>query len=337
MGMCLVAPSRRVRDVLRRRIERGEAIKPVRGMYVRAPYWNSLSKPQRMLHVMRTLQSLHPDWTFCCESAAVAFGLPVSYGEMDVVHVATTRGNRNAKSRDVQWHVIDDEEFAVVRGFRVTPLARTVFDCMRTTDFPQALAIADGALRVSRTSSSSFVRRFERIGGSYPGKAHAIRTMRYADARSESGGESIARAAMIREGFALPELQVVLPQPLNPQRFFRVDFLWTRLDGTMVLGEFDGMQKYEDEALLGGRSSLRALADERHREAQLTLYGMPIVRFTYQDVTNASRFVELLDRYGVPRSEEDARIERRLARSRSASAHIFTVCSLSDEPVRATG
>lgn len=142
---------------------------------------------------------------------------------------------------------------------------------------------------------------------------------------------------MIREGFALPELQVTLPQPLSPQRFFRVDFLWTRLDGSMVLGEFDGMQKYEDGALLGGRSSLRALADERHREAQLTLYGMPIVRFTYQDVTNASRFVELLDRYGVPRSEEDARIERRLTRSRSASAHIFTVCSLSDEPVRATG
>ena len=331
-GMCLATPSRRVCDVLRRRIERGEAVKPARGMYARAPYWDSLSKPQRMLHVMRTLQSLHPDWTFCRESAAVAFGLPVSYREMDVVHVATTRGNRNANSKDVRWHVVDDDEFSVVRGFRVTPLTRTVFDCMRATGFPQALAIADGALRVSGMSSSSFACHFERTGGNCTGKAHAIRTMRYADARSESGGESIARAVMIREGFALPELQVALPQPMNPQRSFRIDFLWTRLDGSRVLGEFDGMRKYEDEAMLGGRSSLRALADERHREAQLTLYGMSIVRFTYQDVTNAGRFVELLDRYGIPRSEEAARIERRLTRARSTSAHIFTVCPLSDEP-----
>ena len=158
--------------------------------------------------------------------------------------------------------------------------------------------------------------------------------MRYADARSESGGESIARAAMIRQGFALPELQVDLPQPMNHQRSFRVDFLWNRLDGGRVIGEFDGMQKYEDEAMLGGRSSLRALADEQHREAQLTLYGMPIVRFSYQDVMDDRRFVELLDRYGVPRSDEVACFERRLERSRSASAQIFTVCAWPGEPFR---
>lgn len=155
--------------------------------------------------------------------------------------------------------------------------------------------------------------------------------MRYADARSESGGESIARAAMIRQGFALPELQVALPQPLNPRRTYRVDFLWTRLDGSKVIGEFDGMQKYEDKALRGGRSSLRVLADEQHREAQLTLYGMPIVRFSYKDVANTGRFVELLNRYGIPRSDEAARAERRLAHSRSASAQMFSVLSLSDE------
>ncbi|WP_239443039.1 hypothetical protein [Gordonibacter sp. An230] len=196
---------------------------------------------------------------------------------------------------------------------------------MRTSGFDQALATADSALRVSGMTSASFAACFEHMGGTHTGTAHAVRTMRYADARSESGGESIARAVMIRRGFALPELQVVLPQPLNRERSFRVDFLWNRTDGGKVLGEFDGMQKYEDATMLAGRSSLRALADERHREAQLTLYGMPIVRFSYQDVMDEGRFAELLDRYGVPRNDEDARIERRLARSRSTSAHLFTV------------
>lgn len=281
-----------------------------------------------MLHIMRAMQDLHPDWAFCCESAAVAFGLPVSYEGLDVVHVATSRGNRNAASKDVRWHVVDDDEFAVVLGLRVTSLTRTVFDCMRKAEFPQALAMADGALRMSGVSSSSFVFRFKCIGGSCAGKTHAIRTMCYADARSESGGESIARAAMIRHGFALPDLQVAFPRPFDRGRFYRVDFLWTRWDGSRVIGEFDGMQKYEDKKMLGGRSPMRALADEQHREAQLTLYGMPIVRFSRKDVENASRFVGLLDQYGIPRSEEAARIERRLTRARSTSGHVFAVCPL---------
>lgn len=302
-------------------------------MYARSSYWAVLSKPQRLLHIMRTMQGLHPDWVFCHESAAVAFGLSVSYERLGAVHVATSRSSRNASSKDVRWHVVSDDEFVVVQGLRVTTLERTVLDCMRTAGFGQALAVADSALRVSGRSSSCFVSRFRRIGGNLAGATHAARTMHYADALSESGGESIARAAMIQQGFALPELQVALPQPLDPRRSFRIDFLWTRVDGGKVIGEFDGMQKYEDETMLRGRSSLRALADEQHREAQLTLYGMPIVRFSYKDVANTSRFVELLDRYGIPRNEEVARFERRLARSRSTAAQLFTVTSLSDEPL----
>lgn len=323
--MCLAPSSEQVRSNLRRRVERGEVVRPARGMFARTTYWNALTRSRQMLHMMRTMQDAHPDWVFCHESAAAAFGLAVPYERLRSVHVSTSRSVRNASSKGVRWHVVEGDGTAVVRGVRVTSLARTVFDCMRTSGFDQALATADSALRVSGMTSASFAACFEHMGGTHTGTAHAVRTMRYADARSESGGESIARAVMIRRGFALPELQVVLPQPLNRERSFRVDFLWNRTDGGKVLGEFDGMQKYEDATMLAGRSSLRALADERHREAQLTLYGMPIVRFSYQDVMDEGRFAELLDRYGVPRNDEDARIERRLARSRSTSAHLFTV------------
>ena len=41
------------------------------------------------------------------------------------------------------------------------------------------------------------------------------------------------------------------------------------MDGSRVIGEFDGMPKYEDAALRGGRTPMRVLADEQHREAQL--------------------------------------------------------------------
>ena len=289
-----------------------------------------MPKPQQMLHVLRTLQSLHPDWVFCRESAAVAFGLPVSYERFDAIHIVTSQSNRNPSSEGVRWHVVDDDVPVVVQGLRVTSFERTVFDCMRHADFKQALAIADSALRISGCSSGSFVSYFRRVGGSRTGATRAIRTMYYADGLSESGGESIARATMIEQGFSIPQLQVSFPQPLDKRRTFRVDFLWTRLDGTQVIGEFDGMRKYEDDALRSGRTSLRVLADEQHREAQLTLYSMPIVRFSYKDVASRNRFAELLKSYGIPQSDEVARAERRLERSRSASAQIFTVISLAD-------
>lgn len=332
MKICLVPSCERVRLILQRQIENGKVVRPTRGMYARRSYWSGLTRFEQAFHVLRTAQNMHPEWVFCHESAAVVFGLPVSYERLSAIHVATIRSRRNASSKDVRWHVIEDDEPVVVRGLRVTSLPRTVFDCMRTADFGQALAVADGAVRASGKRPSWFVSRFGDIAANHARASHAVRTMHYADARSESGGESIARAAMIRQGFALPELQVDLPQPLNPRRSFRVDFLWNRLDGGRVIGEFDGMRKYEDEAMLGGRSSLRALADEQHREAQLTLYGMPIVRFSYQDVMDERRFVGLLDRYGIPRSDEAARFERRLERSRSASAQLFTVCSLLEGP-----
>ena len=41
--------------------------------------------------------------------------------------------------------------------------------------------------------------------------------MAYADGRSENGGESIVRGIMIDLGFALPELQVEIEDPLCPE------------------------------------------------------------------------------------------------------------------------
>lgn len=325
---CLVPASPRVREVLRRHINQGRVVRPARGMYARSSYWNALPKRQRTLHVARTLQELHPQWTFCHETAAAAFDLPIPFDGMDVIHVATSRAKRNSSSGIVRWHVVNGDTPVIAEGLRVTSLARTAFDCMRTADFKQALAVADGTLRFSGERPSTFVTRFKRIGSTHVGTSRAIRTMWYANALSESGGESIARATMIEHGFALPLLQVALPRPLDQSRTYRVDFLWTRVDGSKVIGEFDGMQKYEDAAMRGGRSALRVLADEQHRESQLTLFGMPIVRFSYRDIMDGNAFANLLRQYGIPQSNEIARAERRLARSKSTSAQLFTVDSL---------
>lgn len=322
--LCFVPPDARAREYLRRGVKRGSVVRPFRGMYAATSLWNSLKPFQQSLRVLRTLQVMHPEWTFCSSSAALAFGLPVSHDDLSCVHIVSQGGHGGAFG-DVRRHRIPAEDAVVVQGIRVTPLERTAFDYMRESSFGQALAVADAALRMSGLSSSQLAAQFRLFGCHRHGGKRAIRTAHYADKWSESGGESIARAAMIANGIAVPELQVPLVDPLNPRRTFRVDYLWTTADGTSVIGEFDGMQKYDDGSFSAGHSGARELARERHREAALSLYGMPIARFSYRDVMDSERFTSLLKRYGIPQSDEIARAEKRLADSNSTTAQIFMV------------
>ena len=107
---------------------------------------------------------------------------------------------------------------------------------------------------------------------------------------------------MIELGFAVPELQVEVARPLEPNRTFRIDFCWTLQDGSRVFGEFDGNAKYEDPRLLKGRSAARVLADEQHRESQLTLLGTPMLRLCYRDIIDPARLGAILSSYGIPRA-----------------------------------
>lgn len=71
-----------------------------------------------------------------------------------------------------------------------------------------------------------------------------LRTLcQLADGKSENGGESLARAAMIELGFVRPELQHEFPNETNPKWPYRVDFAW-KVGGKLIVGELDGADKY---------------------------------------------------------------------------------------------
>lgn len=130
---------------------------------------------------------------------------------------------------------------------------------------------------------------------------------------------------VIKLGFARPQLQVPFPHPVHDGTTYRVDFVWTREDGGIVLGELDGLSKYESSKDDNGPCTLRAFARERKRESMLSLYGAPIVRFSFADVLNEQRFGTLLKQFGVPQDNEMAALEARLARAKSVSAATFEV------------
>ena len=279
----------------------GAVIEPIAGLFARRETWERLNPSERTLWLMRGLARRHDDWTFCGASAAVAYGLPVTWGMLTHVFVSVPQGTRGRSSPGIARRHLRDDGTTELEGLRLTSLWRTVFDCLTTFPAADALAIVDRAARLSGASARQIVEylRTAHRGGRHVRRATEVAAL--ADGRAESGGESIARHAMHELGFASPELQVWVEDPVEPGKWFRVDFLWLLPDGSVIIGELDGRQKSERPELMSGRSAVRVLQDERLRESHLTALRPAIVRFDYETARDPARLGALLERYGTPR------------------------------------
>lgn len=303
-GRCLVPCSSADARWLQHAARRGEVLRPAEGLYARPDYWNNLSVPQRTLHVIRGLSQMHPDWVFAGCSAAVVHGLDVGFGNLTHVCLAT-KPAAHTKSGAVARRVTVSQDTPVIRqGIPVTSFSRTVGDCIRTLDFASALAIADSALRLKDISSERLEKNVCSACKHHPGLDRVRKIIRLADGRSENGGESKTRAQIIKLGFAVPDLQRCVHDPLDGNRNFRVDFAWDLPDGSQVLGELDGKDKYYDQQMTKGMTTEEVLLTERRRESRVTLGKRPtkIMRFSFAEACDDSYFARLLESYGIPHS-----------------------------------
>lgn len=286
---------------LRRATARGNLVSPASHVYALPDKWNKLRRTEQELYKLKALSALHPDWVFCGISAAVLHRLWVTHSAMGAVHLAVSSRKHSRSSRDgsLRRHIISEGDIVVVDGVQTTSLARTVFDCLRSSSFRVALPIADSALRLWGLPQDELLGTMEQMRSQHHNRQRAIEIAKWADARSENGGESTARAVMIERGFLLPELQKPFPDPVYPQSEFRVDFFWNLAHGS-VIGELDGHDKYVDPVMTNGRSTLDVLTDERLRESHLTGTGSKVMRFSYADVMRTQSFCHLMSSFGVP-------------------------------------
>ncbi|MEE8704438.1 MAG: hypothetical protein SOH58_05460 [Olsenella sp.] len=307
-GVCLHASDDAERQRLRRMVRRGIVSSPVRGQFVRTAAWTALNPRARALVLIRSLAILHPDWVFCGVSAAIVHGLSVSFHLLGQVHIAVPRSRHGRSTRVVARHAIGKVPVVRVDGIRVTSLPRTVVDCLRHTSFAEGLVIADSSLQATRMSTGPFCELLGRVGRGLRGIRHALSTISWADARSESGGESLARALMVELGYQVPELQPCVSSALGDGHVYRPDFTWRLPTGT-VYGEFDGRAKYVDPAMTRGRNALDVLADERIRESRLAASGR-VMRLSYADL-RPERLARVLDAFGIPRERPRALLDLR--------------------------
>ena len=164
-------------------------------------------------------------------------------------------------------------------GLSVTTGARTVVDLARWVSFRGGVVIADSALRkgVARREMEQVTRDCVR----WPGIRKAREVIKFADERAASPLESVSRVAFHELGLPAPELQVTLVWDDYGNPKFIVDFFWEDFG---VIGEADGLLKYDDEE----RLSLRA---EKLRQEELEAMGFIVVRWTWDDIWRRPEWV----------------------------------------------
>jgi hypothetical protein len=278
---------------IRRAVTSRHLIRLRRGSYCTAPAWAGLDGVAR--HVLRAsvVAREAEDAVLCGLSAAAAWRMPLIVPLPDDVLLLTAYRGGGTSEPGVRRTVVGARDAPIVehRGMRMTSLARTAVDVACAHGFRSGVVAMDWALAQGLERDDLFTaldRRTSRRGAS-SGYAAA----EFADARSESPGESAARAAIFEAGFVVPELQREL---VDDEGVMRVDFWWP---GVRVAGEFDGRVKYGPE--LAGPEPSDALWREKRREDRVRRQADGMVRLVWTDLTDHPRLVRLLQAAGVPR------------------------------------
>jgi predicted transcriptional regulator of viral defense system len=263
---------------LARAVRRGELVRVRRGAYLDPTA--GLSRHRAL--VLATAPALRDGSVVSHGSAALLHGLPLWRVDGARVHVTRRPPAAGSGSARVHLHVarLPDSDVTLVDGVPATTMARTVVDLARSASFESAVVAADAALATGSFSREDLTGCLERMGA-VPGSRRAARVTAFADAHSESVGESRSRVLLHRLGIPAPDLQVRL---LRPDRSVigRCDFGWR---ARRTVGEFDGRVKYRADE---GRDPGDVVFREKLREDEIRDAGWEVARWTWADLDTPS-------------------------------------------------
>lgn len=276
---------------------RSRALRQIRrGSYVDAAAQDAAGVEARYGARVRAVGIARPRIVFALESALMLHCLPFGtepryvFGTGDPSMSGGRAGVRNSHLPIRPEHVVE------VDGMRCSSVAWTLADVGRRRIPSDAVPAMDAALAAGLVAREDIERAL--LHQSKRGRVRARWSLAFADARSESVGESRSRVAIALLGFPAPELQVAVRTQLGE---FRADFGWRRGDRWLV-GEFDGLVKYGSLAAAAGRTGVDALVSEKRREDAMRTVS-DVCRWTWDDVMRPERLERILRAAGLPQLE----------------------------------
>lgn len=284
-----------------------------RGVHVPLDQWNR-STPWERYHLMisaRAVAGTAP--VFCCATALFLYGLPLGRLPHRIFEARPTRANAgamqpHAKHRGSRMadapspfvHVHPGLEPVQVGDFAVMPLHEAAARVCGAEPMEVSIPVADALLASTPGGTSAAELRAQILGhvqeltfATHRRQAQGV--LAFADARSESPGESLSRVALARVGAKPPVLQRTFRDARGD---IRPDFLWPE---ERVSGDFDGRGKYLGQQLRGHeRDEWDVLRAEKERDQRLRSLGLVPLHWTSETLRDPAHFARILREAGVP-------------------------------------
>lgn len=269
-------------------------------VYADPVYWNHLDVEARIFQLASAIVAVEPDAIFCGSTAALLYGIGSAYSLLNAVQMLLPRSTRRDTYEFVEYRRWRPGEVWRLGPFTLTDPYRTVVDIARTSAFRYALGYVDGLAReydVDREELRAYA--LANCRGLH-GISRAFGVFEYMDGRSDNGGESEARAAMILAGVAAPELQVEIARP-GSAGYYLADYGWQMPDGSWMLAELHGLGKFEDETLKDlEHAAAKTYRAALLRDANLRAMGHNVIHFKLSDTYDVEEFGAMMRGYGIP-------------------------------------
>ncbi len=282
------------RAALYRAAARGAFVRVLRGVYVRAAYWDALDFEGRHRARMRSAWLLDPRLVFSHLSAALLWGLPTVGGDMSVPHALGDHSSGSRSRTGLRRHAVGRaEHYVVIDGLPATTLVDTCAHVAAGYEPEVSIPTLDFALAQTGVSREAVIERLV----STPASGGAVRgrwATAFADPLAGSPGESLSRVAIHRLRLPAPSLQVRVVDALGLAGI--VDFSWP---DHRLIGEFDGVGKYLREAFTGGRDPGEVVVDEKLREDRLRATGLRVARWGWDAARNPVKLRRILSEQGL--------------------------------------
>lgn len=228
---------------IRKLMRAGLIVRVRHGTYVPTALWGTMNDSQKHAVVVRSVvDKLGPGVVVSYQSAAALHGMDL-WG-VDLAHVHVTRmDDRNGRTEaGVVFHSgqLREKDCAEIDGRLVTKPERTALETAAAEGIEEGVVLLSSALRLGLVEKEQLEEQIDRDFARWQGVRSARLSLRLADGRLESAGESRSMYMFWKHRIPAPELQVEIFDR-DGRLIGRTDFCWSAY---RHLGEFDGMLKY---------------------------------------------------------------------------------------------
>ncbi len=279
---------------IRARVKAGHWVRIQHGAYTTTDVWQDAGDDERHRLAALAVVRTHDSRAVLTHTTGVVMHGIEHWGiTLDAVHVTRrdeTAGRSTARAR---YHrgAIPEDQIVLVDGVPVTKPSRAAYEHALLTNVESAVVTFDSVQRLKLATTEDLHAVADEFSNR-AGALHARLALQLSQPKSGSVGESRSHYLMWSQGIPQPIFQYEVYDQLG-NLVGIADFAWPEYG---VLGEFDGLVKYEKLSRPGESPRDVVIREKRREDLMREVTGWKMIRLVWADFNRPQATAERIAR-----------------------------------------